>query len=69
MNSQTSTQTSSFNQVLGICLATFSMFVVGYSATRIYLNQPTTSTEATESNIVAHQATLWSELARKTPNQ
>lgn len=69
MNTQTSTQTSTLNQALGICLAAFSMFVVGYSATRVYLNQPTNPNQATESNVIAHEATLWSELARKTPNR
>ncbi len=69
MNTQTSTQTSTLNQILGIALAAFSMFVVGYTATRVYLNQPKQATQATSSNVVAHQATLWSEFAQKMPNQ
>jgi len=64
MNIQTSTQTSSVNQVLGLSFAALAMFIVGYTATRVYLNQPTNTT-GNESTVIPHQATLWSELGSK----
>jgi hypothetical protein len=64
MNIQISTQTSSVNQVLGISFAALAMFIVGYTATRVYLNQPTNIT-TNESIVIPHQASLWSELGSK----
>ena len=56
------TQTSTLDRVLGFSLAAFSMFIVGYTATRVYLDQPTSQNLPTESNVIPHQASLWSEL-------
>jgi len=64
MNIQTSTHASSVNQVLGISFAALAMFIVGYTATRVYLNQPTDTT-TNESMVIPHQASLWSELGSK----
>lgn len=64
MTMQRSTESSSLNQVLGIAFATLAMFVVGYTGTRVYLNQPA-STATTESTVIPHQSSLWSELGTK----
>ena len=68
MHIQTSNQNvSTLDKALGISLAAFSMFVVGYTATRVYLsqaeNQNITSNNDAEI-VIPHQATLWSELGR-----
>ena len=65
MSSQTravSTQVSSLDRTLAATLAAFSMFVVGYTAVRVYLAQPAADTAITA--VSPHQATLWSELGR-----
>lgn len=63
MQSHGSVQISSLDRVLAASLATFSMFIVGYSATRIYLNQPAAQTNnAPASTVIPHQAQLWSDL-------
>ena len=65
MDSQTramSTQVSSLDRRLAAALAAFSMFVVGYTAVRVYLAQPATTADVT--NVTPHQATLWSELGK-----
>ena len=62
MYSNNSTQVSSLDRVLGISLAMFSMFVVGYTASRVFLNQGTTNQTVTESPVIPHQAAMWSDL-------
>ena len=55
--------TSSVDRALGFTLAAFSMFVVGYTATRAFLSQPQ-SQNVTPTNadmVIPHQATLWSD--------
>ena len=67
MHLNTSTQTSGLEKALGISLAAFSMFVVGYTATRVYFNQPQSpnnNINITETSVIPHQASLWSELGR-----
>ena len=68
MHIQTSNQNvSALDKVLGISLAAFSMFVVGYTATRVYLSQSQNQNVVANDNveiIIPHQATLWSELGR-----
>ena len=61
MYSQNSTQVSSLDRALGISLAMFSMFVVGYTASRVFLSQGTNQT-AIESTVIPHQAAMWSDL-------
>ena len=63
MQVQNSTQASSLNRVLGISLAAFSMFVLGYTASRVFLAQSGNPTVITESAVTPHQASLWSTLA------
>ena len=55
---------SSLNKALGYTLAAFSMFVVGYTATRAFMAQPQAQNlGAGDSDLVIpHQATLWSDL-------
>ncbi|NEQ34000.1 MAG: hypothetical protein F6K04_23925 [Leptolyngbya sp. SIO4C5] len=62
MRSYTSTQATSGDRAIAGFLAAFSMFVVGYTATRVYLAQPAES-GAIES-VTPHQATLWDGLGR-----
>ncbi len=64
MEYRVSTQTSTLDHVLAASLAAFSMFVVGYTATRVYLNQPSGQNAIAESQVIPHQATLWSDLGR-----
>ncbi|MGB7439811.1 MAG: hypothetical protein WA919_01990 [Coleofasciculaceae cyanobacterium] len=58
-NIQTST---TLDRVLGFSLAAFSMFIVGYTATRVYFDQATGQNLPAESDVIPHQASLWSEL-------
>ena len=64
MEYQASTHQSAspVDRTLAICLAAFSMFVVGYTATRTFLGQPSGQKAAVDPNVVPHQAALWSEL-------
>ena len=65
MHLNTSTQTTSLEKAIGFSLAAFSMFVVGYTATRVYFNQPQAQVNnLTETSVIPHQASLWSELGR-----
>lgn len=63
MQLNNSTQLSNVNRALGISLAAFSMFVVGYTASRVYLSQDTNQNSVIES-VTPHQASMWSDLAR-----
>ncbi|MDJ0650073.1 MAG: hypothetical protein QNJ60_15385 [Xenococcaceae cyanobacterium MO_188.B19] len=63
MYSNNSTQVSSLDRALGISLAMFSMFVVGYTASRVFLSQGTNQT-VIESTVIPHQAAMWSDLGR-----
>lgn len=62
MHLNNSTQVSTLNRALGITLATFSMFVVGYTASRVFLAQADSTTVITEP-VTPHQASMWSDLA------
>lgn len=65
MRLQTSNENlSGVDKALGLSLAAFSMFVVGYTATRAFLSQPQsqTTTPANADIVIPHQATLWSDL-------
>ena len=64
MQVHNSTQTSTLDRVLGISLAAFSMFVVGYTASRVLLNQSTSQNTLIESTVTPHQASMWSDLGR-----
>ena len=55
-----STQVSFLNRALGLSLAMFSMFVVGYTASRAFLSQGV----EIESTVIPHQAAMWSDLGR-----
>lgn len=67
MRLQTSREhSSSIDRAIGFSLAAFSMFVVGYTATRVYLGQSQGQSVApTNSNLVIpHEATLWSDFGK-----
>lgn len=65
MRLQTSSENvSSLDRVIGFSLAAFSMFVVGYTATRTYLSQPQGQNVTSDSSnlVIPHQASMWSDL-------
>ena len=65
MNLQTSREsTSNLDRAIGFSLAAFSMFVVGYTATRAYLGQVSTQgAVSTQTDfVIPHEATLWNDL-------
>lgn len=64
MQSNYSTQESKSDRLIGICLATFSMFVVGYTATRVVLTQFSVNNSSSQVNVIPHQAALWSDLGK-----
>ena len=64
MQIRNATQTSTSDRVLGISLAAFSMFVVGYTASRVLLIQSTSQVTPVESTVTPHQASMWSGLGQ-----
>ena len=62
MQSQNFDSKSASDQVVAIFLVTFSMFMVSYTATRVYLTQSSQVNAQAESNVIPHQASLWSNL-------
>ena len=64
MQIRNSTQTSTLDRVLGISLAAFSMFVVGYTASRVLLIQSTSQNTPLESTVTPHQSSMWSALGK-----
>ena len=64
MQLHNSTQTSTLERVLGFSLAALSMFMVGYTATRVYFSQSPSQDNLTQTSVIPHQASLWSELGR-----
>ncbi len=64
MQVHNSTHVSTLDRVLGISLAAFSMFVVGYTASRVLLIQSTSQGTVVESTVTPHQASMWSDLGR-----
>lgn len=63
MPSNSQSQFSRIERFAAGALAAFSMFVVGYSATRVFLAQPDTSVNV--SPVVPHEASLWSVLGER----
>lgn len=57
-----STQVSTLNLALGISLTAFSLFLVGYTASRVYLSQSTN--QNARELITPHEATIWSAVGR-----
>ena len=57
-----STRVSASDRWIAATLAAFSMFVVGYTATRVYLSQPAAPTTTADTQVVGHQASMWSAL-------
>ncbi|MEM6445057.1 MAG: hypothetical protein AAFY57_12435 [Cyanobacteria bacterium J06642_2] len=62
MNVRTTTQTSTSDRALVAVLVACATFVVGYTATRAYLSQPTDPVSGTSSPVIPHQAELWKDL-------
>ncbi|NET25565.1 hypothetical protein [Okeania sp. SIO1I7] len=64
-NSQHLDNISALDRVVVTFLVAFSMFIVSYSATRVYLIQSSEQTpQVKSSNVIPHPASLWSELGR-----
>ena len=64
MEFQHSEHISLIDRAVASFLAAFSMFIVSYTLTRVYLSQPSEANTQVESNVIPHPATLWSDLAR-----
>lgn len=64
MQSNYSNRESKSDQIIGILLATLSMFVVGYTATRVFLGQSSATNASSQVNVIPHQASLWSDLGK-----
>ncbi|RQH18620.1 hypothetical protein [Okeania hirsuta] len=63
-NSQHLDNISGLDRVVVTFLVAFSMFIVSYSATRVYLTQSSEQSPQVESNVIPHPASLWSGLGR-----
>lgn len=61
MHLNNSDQSSSVNGTLGIVFAAFFTFVVGYTASRVFLGSKVNTTSPTTENlnVIPHQSTLW----------
>ncbi len=67
MYNNETTGLSSLERALATALVTFSMFAVGYTASRAFFAQQTLDTSVTattNTSIVPHQASMWSGLGR-----
>lgn len=64
MQSRISKQQSKSDQIFAILLATFSMFTVGYTATRVFLTRSSQTSVSSPETVIPHQATLWSDLGK-----
>lgn len=64
MQSKLTSPESRSDKFVGILLAVFSMFVLGYSATRVFLAQSSLDSVSVDSNVIPHQSTLWSDLGK-----
>ena len=63
-NSHNLDNISVLDRVVVTFLVAFSMFIVSYSATRVYLTQSSEQKPQVESNVIPHAASLWSALGR-----
>ena len=64
MQFQHSENSSTSDRVVASFLVAFSMFIVSYTATRVYLTQSSPVNAQAESNVIPHPASLWSELGK-----
>jgi len=66
MQFQHSENKSVADKIVASFLVAFSMFMVSYTATRVYLIQfqPSQANAQGESNVIPHPASLWSDLSR-----
>ena len=55
---------SSLERAFAVALVTFSMFAVGYSASRAFLTQQSNENSVTVTNVIPHQASMWSDLGK-----
>ena len=63
MYTNKSDHSSSLDRAVAIFLTAFSMFAIGYTASRVVLSQSVSVTSG-ESIVVPHQAAMWSDLGR-----
>jgi hypothetical protein len=64
MQSNYSNRESKSDRIIGILLASLSMFVVGYTATRVFLSQSSATNTSSVVNVIPHEATLWKDLGK-----
>lgn len=65
MHLNNSDQSSSLDGTLGILFAAFFTFIVGYTASRVFLSSNVSTDSAAESlTVTPHQSTLWDALGR-----
>ena len=66
MHLNNSDQSSSLNSAAGIVFAALFTFIVGYTASRVFLSSDVSPSPTAAENIpvTPHQATLWNALGR-----
>ncbi|MGD1700108.1 hypothetical protein [Dapis sp. BLCC M229] len=64
MQFQHSENKSALDRVVASFLVAFSMFMVSYTATRVYLADSSPVNAQAESNVIPHPVSLWSELGK-----
>ena len=65
MHLNNSERSSSLNGTLGIIFAAFFTFVVGYTASRVFLSGDVANNSASENlTVTPHQATMWDAFGR-----
>ena len=62
MEFQHSQNISTLDRCMASFLAAFSVFMISYTATRVYLNYSSPVDAKAESNVIPHSASLWSDL-------
>jgi len=67
MHLDKSEKSSSVDGTLGIIFAAFLTFVVGYTASRVFLSGKVVNNSASENlTVTPHQSTLWDSLGRSS---
>ncbi len=64
MHLNNSDQSSSLDKTLGIIFAALITFIVGYTASRVFLSGNSSADSTIELNVIPHEGTLWSDFGR-----
>ena len=62
MQFQNSENISTFDRVVASFLVAFAMFIISYTAIRVYLTELSQISLQVESNVIPHSTSLWSDL-------